>query len=145
LAIGCPLPNDDDDDDDDDAACEGTLDATFNGDPFSGSAGKVCTSRQGTAFIVIDANDDALDADWHIYFAAFEGPGTFEIAEYTNYTMTGHLGAQSFVATSGTVIVDSWSDPDLSGSFDVEGVSTDSTTAMTCSGTFDVVVVDYVE
>jgi len=138
LAVGCPTG----DDDDDEVTCEGTFTATFNGDDFTGESDRTCGwTQQDDALVNIDAND-AAGNQMHIYWTDLPGVGTYDVAEYTNYTMTAYWDGQSFQATSGTSTVDTYDGLGgrLTGSFSVEGSSADSSTAMVASGTFDVAV-----
>ena len=140
LAGGCPA-----DDDDDAADCEGTLEMTFNSQSFTGSPGRTCATSQGPTFILIDSEDDALGAQWHLTFSAFAGAGTFDIEDGQDYNVTGQVGGEAWWGVTGSITVDSWADPAMVGSFDVQGGNADDTATMTASGTFDVVVAEYVE
>jgi hypothetical protein len=135
MSLGCPVGGDDDDD----HACDGTFGATFNGNTFSGSPGQVCAIRRGD-LVLISAVDADLEADLNIHIGIFEGPGTYEVKEFHDYGMTGHDDGESYSVTEGTLVLDTWSDPTLTGSFDVEGLNADSTLPFDAEGTFEVQV-----
>ncbi len=140
MALGCPVG----DDDDDEYACDGTFEATFNGNSFSGSPGQVCAIRRGD-LIVVGAVDADLEADLNIHIEVFEGPGTYEVREFHEYGMTGHHDGESYSVTEGTLVLDTWSDPTLTGSFDVEGLNADSTLPFDAEGTFELQVEEGVD
>jgi hypothetical protein len=141
LLFGCP-PGDDDDDDA--STCVGTMTWTVDSTAGEGGDGMTCALSQGPTFITINT-DSGDGTDWQITFSEFEGEGTWDIVPYGNWNITGHHGGESWWATDGIFIVDTWADPSLAGSFDVTGANADDSATFAVSGTFDVTVAEYQE
>jgi hypothetical protein len=143
LLVGCF------DTDDDDSDCVGTMEWTFEGTAGAGAAGMTCALSQGPTFITVNTTDGLGDenggADWQITFSAFAGTGTFDIENNQDFNLTGHAAGDSWWAVTGTITVDTWADPSLTGSFDVQGENADESDTMSLDGTFDVTVAEYVE
>lgn len=129
----------------DEEDCEGSMSWTFDGVSYAGSPGRTCALSQGPTFITINTVDDDGGADWQITFSDFTGTGTHPIVEFGDWNITGHASDESWWATEGTFVVDTWADPSLIGSFDVTGENADESLTMAAQGSFDVVVTEYVE
>jgi hypothetical protein len=142
LLSACPSSGDDDDDDD--AACEGTFTWTFDGTPGEGAAGQTCGLSQGPTFITIGTSDGEGN-DWQLTFSDFQGEGTWEIVPFGDWSVTGHQVDESWWAEAGSIVVETWADPSLIGSFDVTGANDSDDRTFAATGDFDVTVQEYVE